>query len=701
VYTRHEPTGTFVNADGKPDTQQLYNMYTDAAKMGKRPALTPELSERLALSVPLRFEPDHLATRRILTTNDGASWEPTELVVRLPIDKDPPKDITLTDYIANYTVEKTVPGRRYQILSAEGAMKLGVLEFELNNNLISRDAYNAEKAKLKDQATSITLTEEYAQQLDAVRTLREIATKDPTKFPDQAEGILATRRALFLSPFGERLLPEHWGQFLDTLPNRKLIREIELNDGIDTDNPGGNTIADANFRSQRIRFFGKNNGVQQHIRRTLNHEWSHLAEEAHPQIREAYAAATKLEPFVGRDYARQSKHENWAVHFAEMLMDPSPELFRTVLLGEAMRRQMYASQDHTTVNLPELQNRLDYIDQYVLPEARIALLSKLSSSRVRDVRDATAMLEKIASSDAPLVDKLLNRDHLVKLIEQPMESLAKRWSSDEAAALLQRVDLLYKLDPEQGESRYLQSQDIAARLRGQMRDWLRSDLPEHVRLALSLGEVSIGEMGDSSPFRRAFDSNDLAYVAANNKDGATAASAFTMLESAYAPDVVRPVALDMIQNSTARNTAAKYLLSDKDTATALSAIAILRKQAAAGDYGALSQPTIEVLYKEFDKRATEINQGRETRLDVAVRTLQRARLIQDIASNRFDLFDVHLSARLGRAAELETSVRQLMEAKRNGSERDRAEFERVMQSIPPGTFEGPASPGIIILGGGA
>jgi hypothetical protein len=188
VYTRHEPTGTFVNTDGKPDNPQLYNMYADATKMGKRPALTPELSDRLALSVPLHFEPDHLATRRILTTNDGARWEPTEVIVRVPIDKDPPNDITATDYIANYTVEKTVPGRRYQILSAEGAMRLGVLEFELNNNLISRDAYNAERAKLKEQSTAITLTEEYAQQLDAVRVLREIATKDPTKFPDQAEG---------------------------------------------------------------------------------------------------------------------------------------------------------------------------------------------------------------------------------------------------------------------------------------------------------------------------------------------------------------------------------------------------------------------------------------------------------------------------------------------------------------------------------
>lgn len=396
IYIRDEAQGFYLDREGRIDKPQLKNLYTSDVRPESSPRLTPALIERMGIR-PRPFEADADAAARIRPMEDGAPFEKIEMRVRRPIGGKTPADISFDQYLKNHTQLETAPARRYFIRQSDGT-------------------------NLTDQVTSIDIPEDYAIKLDWVRERRRTAIRDPLSGPEAADAILLARRELFLSPYGDRLLPEHWGQFLDVLPRPKLVDRLQLVDRI-AEAPRHNGIADTAASLGLIRFHGEHNSVRQHVRQTLLHEWSHLVQESQPTLRKAFELASELETWSARQYARKSMHESWAVHLGEMLMDPNPELLltfahqspiRTVILAETLQRELWASKDHTSLDHREFQARIRYINNRVMPIARDQMMTYLSSSDPANVAAGERLLDYLRSTgrknDDWLATKLSSSD---------------------------------------------------------------------------------------------------------------------------------------------------------------------------------------------------------------------------------------------------------------------------------------------------
>ena len=678
VWTRHEPQGFFFNHEGIQHNSELYNIYRDATVTAK-PELSPKLANELALSVPLNIELDMFSLARVVRTADGAMYEPATIELRVPKSGKPPNGLTMTDYINNWTEAKTLAARRYSILNGEGT-----------------------------NATAVVVPEHYAAQLDEVRSLREIATQNPSHSPELREDILRARRDLFASGFADRLLPEHWGQFIDILPNAKTISELQL---VDTPDVEGNTIAETAIESGRIRFFAENNGIQQHVRRTLAHEWAHTTERSQGGIRSAYDAAAKMYDFKGREYAGTNVHEDWAVHFAEMLMDPDPELFvtlvhkspmRAVLLGEALARELNASPEHTSINKQELETRLQYIEENALPEAKQQVMNKLRSSDVSNVSDAASFLSRLLLShdhaDNALAHKLVDTQTVAVGIDRGFDALNENFDTIIAARLLQRMELLQQVDPEMASSRLDRATDVTARMRARMTRSLASGEPEVVEAALATGEQLSRGMADSVVFRRTFPFESLAEVAKNSTDPSLADTSFKLAREAFAAPRVDELALEMLKNgSTARGAAAEYALARNDTKLIGEVTTELSRQVLSGNSSSMTPDALRALNKSLDASVADITAGKNTNVEQALRAVARGRLLQDVVMIRFHVVDPVLQLRVQRITQLERTVRSLLEAKRNGSEADKNEVERALGLVPAGMMDGAQNSSGIVL----
>lgn len=560
IWVCHEPQGLYFYGNQQQDTGFFNVNVFKHGKEGTQPELSPELRERLTLSVPQHVEPDVLAGYRILRTADGADYENTTIKVRMQKPGvNPPDNLTSTDYTNNWTIEQETSARLYHIMSGDAVIRQHELTAE----------------RLRAMSTPIVVPEEYAQNLDRVRELRRTAVLDPEKNPEQAEQILAMRRELFLSRYRDRLLPEHWGQFLDVVPNRQTIQELQLLDSHSPGDPDGIMTAATERSVGRVLYFGDHSGIPRDVRCTLLHEWAHTIEESQPVLQHAFEWAAKLEKFVGRKYAETNEHENWAVHLAEMMMDPNPELFltfahsapiRTVLLGEALRREMYSSQEHQSINLEELQSRLDYIDSKILPKARQEVMDSLlyEYSPLRIVSDTVEMLDNLATSkslaDRDLAHKLVDTDAIIADFDKQAKALrGENFFSLDAARVLQRYDLLLQMVPDAAEPRMEKATELAARTKRRLHLMLRGG-PQDIAAALDTAEEMFRTTSTAQVIRRTVPFDDLANVAVANSDPSFSARAFEILRKSFDLSRVHPVALDMVKSGASGiDAAAKFI----------------------------------------------------------------------------------------------------------------------------------------------
>jgi hypothetical protein len=634
IWQRHEPQGFYTRL-GSLDTNELHNLYATEKGIKEAPQLTPEVEDRLQARLPMRLEPDVLARARILPTEDGSAYGVTEIKVEVVPKADAPRGMSKTDFDNNWIKTEKVPARVYKILSAEGAMQLAQMQ-----DKSPQEAYRA----LHDKAVSVVVPEEYAQKLDKIRVLRLTATQDPT-IAQNPERVLAARLELFNSPLRDRFLPEHWGQFLDMVPTPNLINQLQL---IEHDSPN-KSIADAQSKTGIVRFFGDHNSVQEHVRRTLLHEWSHRVQDSQPSLKRAFDAVVPISDYQAREYAGKNENENWAVHFAEMLMDPNPELFMTLaqrtpirvaILAEALKREL-AKAPESFHNKEEMQARVAYVDEKVIPEAKNYLRGTLiASGDVKKLRAGLAFVEHLNGSeeDRAFRDKLFDLSDLKGRAKATLDAVGfgKEWKPDMAARGLLRMDTVRKLDPSRYDN---QMQAIGNRANAKLTATISADLnsgePPRVTGAINL----LKSLDGSDLFKRIVVPEDLLAAINATTDAESARQVLKLFEDSVNVVTVRGVINGMLkEQGLKREIAAAWALSDGDNKNLWQNVQTLQEQLKSGDSSAFTQPVINVLNDRLDDYVNEISSNRQKVISaIADRTRARAVLFQDLVATKPDL----------------------------------------------------------------
>jgi hypothetical protein len=245
----------------------------------------------------------------------------------------------------------------------------------------------------------IGIPETYARRLDEVRTLRLAAelqqhSRGTTESPigDSAADKLARH------PLATRLLPEDLIDLIQDLPDRSLIKRINIWDEPSRADPWRQHTYQPNFRAFAtanrqgvISFYQATNAQLSGLRDVLVHEWAHLQKFMNPELSQAYHLALKLEKGGGRRYGAKDPEENWAVnseenvlgrHFDKFLCFSEQAPIRTSIMGRALARNLsHAEQDgHISSNHGQYRARDKYITEFVLPKAREQLLRLTDSN---------------------------------------------------------------------------------------------------------------------------------------------------------------------------------------------------------------------------------------------------------------------------------------------------------------------------------
>lgn len=266
--------------------------------------------------------------------------------------------------------------------------------------------------KLKGFNTEIVIPEDYAQKLDRVRDLRQLAALDPKMFPAEAAEIRAAQLELSKHPMRNRLLPEQMAMVLQELPDRRTITRIELWEGASPEDLWNSQSYKPNFEAAadaargKVRFFKGTNDVTRGVREILSHEWAHTI-ESHPGLRSAFDTAAEIEKggWYAREYARRNIHENWAVHLGEELLHSDKDHvhtlikqspLRTVAMAEALRRTLESvPADLQSPYHQQLLERLQLIGTEAVPEARKLLDTMLKSGDATQIQQALDFMQNL------------------------------------------------------------------------------------------------------------------------------------------------------------------------------------------------------------------------------------------------------------------------------------------------------------------
>lgn len=406
------------------------------------------------------FEHERQSTRRILPEGDGASFRQSVLSVDLRKGKIPSAE-EIKAGVEEHFDKVNLPARMYRIMSQSQMHAHDDLHHQFAQGKISRTELDAGVAEIRSNTHRVVVEESYAEKLDALRNVRSFATLSPQTFPELGTAINQSRRELFTSPLRDRMLPEHLGQFLDSLPNPHLTRNIILFEHSSTLYKRGNneSLADALSAQpeSRIRIFGDAFDISKDFRLTMTHEWSHILQGKANSLVKAVEIAEKFESFAPREYARKNNSENWAVNLGEMFLHPNPELFttlareapiKTVLLAAAVERTI--KENPTTdpfANRAYIHERLNFVRDHVHAEARAKLTSALESAKIDNVLAAVELVRHMRAEGA---DKAI----IESLLEMPKLNATADFRPDNGVLgrevvnrLLLRLDLIKDLDP--------------------------------------------------------------------------------------------------------------------------------------------------------------------------------------------------------------------------------------------------------------
>ncbi len=212
---------------------------------------------------------------------------------------------------------------------------------------------------------------------------------------------------LMIRRMNERALPEDLIPCLDALPNSQLIESIYLHDERSPQDlkagPGkfGYAIADANSEGHLNYYMHPDRPAL--LRLNTNHEFAHLVHFKFEDAYVAYASACALEKALSkqgenaRDYATKNEYENFAVHFGEELLDPSPD-------------KLLSAAEYAPVRLAILAKALK-ATLTAIPQAKVSL------HRNQFLKRADLLEEKHTSQ---VIDDLMNSIAARDINEDPM-----------------------------------------------------------------------------------------------------------------------------------------------------------------------------------------------------------------------------------------------------------------------------------------
>jgi hypothetical protein len=196
---------------------------------------------------------------------------------------------------------------------------------------------------------------------------------------------------------GHPLAPADIVEFLDGLPNSRLVKRVSLYEQEHHDNSwqGGYYTADA--VDGKIRFFAQR--ALERVRLTMNHEWAHLVHDKFPDSFDVFKTANKMERgltdgYSARPYAKTNDHENFAVHMGEKLIHPNPAHMlevaeqapaRTAALTVALRKTLTELAPAESCKFrSQYEAREKFLTDRVIPRLRSSLRKAVSEGNPTD-----------------------------------------------------------------------------------------------------------------------------------------------------------------------------------------------------------------------------------------------------------------------------------------------------------------------------
>lgn len=266
----------------------------------------------------------------------------------------------------------------------------------------------------RDHDLPIRVPASYELILQEVRQMRLAEETNTAYFGNFTDSERTTASLKALSHMS-RTLPEDLIPHLDALPNSTLVRSIHLLDApspwdsIPGRDKYGIIMADANVDGH-INYYESYRDPES-LRSTTNHEFGHLVHFKLEAAKTAFDAACVLEDALNnkkvnaRGYALKNESENFAVHFGEELLDPSPEkMLRAVNYAPLRMAVLAKALKSTLIDIPQAKTSLyheQYLNRATLLENKLvpAVVEQLLKNLGKRPEQSSSQLEALAFID--------------------------------------------------------------------------------------------------------------------------------------------------------------------------------------------------------------------------------------------------------------------------------------------------------------
>ena len=289
-------------------------------------------------------------------------------------------------------------------------------------------------SRLNDFHVEFVLPVAYADALQEVRTLRQMADRDPNSVESDKERALieAAECQLLAHGYGNRALPEDLLPLLQSMPIPDLINQIELLDNRDPSEHGhqqflapGNSFRFQDAEKGSIRFyalerpgFGDRDLNYSNVRMSVCWAWAHFLRRAlrlmGRNVETQFLRALRLEPLeanwgifaVGLDL-----DDPWLVLVAGGFLHPDASFFRDVvvkrnplktsLIAQALMLLLQRDGPRQLSSTDKaVMDRIEFVTAEVLPQVQRQLLAAVNSSVHTGMNYSLVLLSELTQGEA-------------------------------------------------------------------------------------------------------------------------------------------------------------------------------------------------------------------------------------------------------------------------------------------------------------